>query len=230
VKDINQQADRINIVYYTDPLCCWSWAFEPHWHRFLAAFSEQISYRYCMGGLIPDWDKFSDPMNSVSRPIQMGPVWMEAKHMTGVEIDDTLWMRDPPSSSYPACIAVKTAGLQSFDSGELYLKHLRRAVMTEGKNIAKPEVLLEIAEQTSRLYPERFNVVTFKKAFNSEASRQAFRDDLSKIRYNKIGRFPTLTMSRPDGKGIMITGFRPFEALVEAFRQVLPEHKTQVQL
>ena len=23
----------LSIEYYTDPLCCWSWAFEPQWRR-----------------------------------------------------------------------------------------------------------------------------------------------------------------------------------------------------
>lgn len=223
VQNGNQQTDRINIVYYTDPLCCWSWAFEPHWQRLLKEFLDQISYSYCMGGLIPDWEKFSDPMNSVTRPIQMGPVWMEVKHMTGTEINDIIWMQDPPSSSFPACIAVKTAGLQSPLAEDLYLKQLRKAVMVEAKNIAKPEMLVEIAKQTGKMYPDAFSFETFNEEFNNEASRQAFRDDLNKIRYNRIGRFPTLTISRSDGKGIMMTGYRPYEALLQAVRQVLPE-------
>lgn len=109
----NSKADLLEITYYTDPLCCWSWAFEPQWRRFLYEFRGKIRYRYCMGGLLPQWNNYNDAINSVTRPIQRGPVWMHAKQMSGMPIDQNIWMRDPPSSSYPACIAVKCAALQS---------------------------------------------------------------------------------------------------------------------
>src|SRR5690242_21305745 len=34
-KKQNNEADLLEVIYYTDPLCCWSWAFEPQWRRFL---------------------------------------------------------------------------------------------------------------------------------------------------------------------------------------------------
>lgn len=219
----SQHADLVNIVYYTDPLCCWSWAFEPHWQQFIAEHSDQISYSYCMGGMIPDWEKYDDPLNAVSRPVQMGPVWMEVKHLTGTEIDDSIWIRDAPSSSYPACIAVKAAGLQSKIAEEVYLKRLRTAVMTEARNIARTEILLDMARQTSGQYPDAFDLTKFTSDLHSEASRQAFRDDLAKVRYHQIGRFPTVTMTRPDGRGLIITGYRPYEVLVQALKEILPE-------
>lgn len=219
----SQYADRVKIVYYTDPLCCWSWALESHWQRFVSENKNLISYSYCMGGMIPDWQKFSDPLNAVSRPVQMGPVWMEAKHLTGTPIDESIWVKDPPSSSYPACIAVKTAGLQSARAEELYLRRIRRAVMLECRNIAHAEVLHDLARQTSQEFSGIFDFERFLTDFNSEASRQAFRDDLAKTRYHQIGRFPSITMTEPAGKSLIITGYRPYEVLVDALTAILPK-------
>src|SRR6478609_7542743 len=103
----------LQIVYYTDPLCCWSWAFEPQWRRLRYELGNQMRFRYCMGGLLADWEKYNDPMNAVSRPSQMGPLWFEAKYISGMPIREHIWHKDPPASSYPACIAVKCAALQS---------------------------------------------------------------------------------------------------------------------
>src|SRR4051794_10923157 len=84
-EDISQpQADRVEISYYTDPLCCWSWAFEPQWRKLKFEYEGKISWRYCMSGLIPSWNDYNDPMHSVSRPIQMGPVWMHAMELSGM--------------------------------------------------------------------------------------------------------------------------------------------------
>ncbi|MCE7042873.1 DsbA family protein [Dyadobacter sp. CY312] len=215
----SHQADRVKIVFYTDPLCCWSWALQPHWQRFIENYKHQITYFYCMGGMIPDWKKFNDPFNSVSRPAQMGPIWMEAQHKTGAEINDLIWIENPPASSYPACIAVKTAGLQSFEASEMYLRAVWKAVMVDSLDISKKEILLKIAGDLNISKSVAFDFDRFENEYNNELSRDAFRNDLRQISYNKIGRFPTMTLTKA-GKGLIMTGYRPYEALVEAFDQL----------
>lgn len=172
-----------------------------------------------MGGMIPDWKKFNDPFNAVSRPAQMGPVWMEAQHKTGAEINDVIWIKNPPASSYPACIAVKTAALQSFEASEIYLRAVWKAVMVDSMDISKKDVLIKIAAALGTAEPQTFDFDRFEKEYNHEPSRDAFRNDLRQISYCKIGRFPTMTFTKA-GKGLIMTGYRPYEALVEAFDQL----------
>ena len=215
-----QQEDRIDITYYTDPLCCWSWAFEAQWRRLRYEFSGKLKFRYRMGGMLPNWTSYNDPLNSIDRPLQMGPLWLEAKYTTGMPIEDKIWSYDPPSSSYPACMAVKCAGLQSGMAEELYLRKVREAIMLEGKNIAKQEVLLEVAEKLNEESPAALDVERFKEDLKANAAADAFREDIQKSRYHSIGRFPTLTLQKPGETGVIITGYRPYEVLVDALRQV----------
>ena len=146
-------ANTIDISYYTDPLCCWSWAFEEEWRKLLQQYKNNIRYRYVMGGLLPAWNSFHDPLHAVSRPAQLGPVWMHAQQTTGVPINYNIWVKDPPASSYPSCIAVKCAGLQSFHAAEQYLRMAREAVMKDGLNIAKRDVLIQVAWQIATNSP-----------------------------------------------------------------------------
>lgn len=214
--------DRVAIEYYTDPLCCWSWAFEPQWRRLRYAYSGQIMWRYRMGGLISNWNHYNDPMNNVSRPIQMGPVWMEAKHLSGMPIDSLLWHNNPPESSYPACLAVKCATLQSPDAAELYLRKTREAVMIGGKNIGNQEILIEIGEALGNEAQEIFDAKRFISDLRQNAGLEGFREDMQKALYHKISRFPTLTISKGNEPGVMIVGYRPYDALVTALEQVAP--------
>lgn len=229
----NHQADRVKIVFYTDPLCCWSWALYPHWQRFIEQFKDHVTYSYCLGGMIPDWTKYDDPFNSVSRPAQMGPIWMEAQHRTGAKINDMIWSQeDPPSSSYPACIAIKTADLQSFEASELYMQAVWKAVMVDALNISKRDVLLQVARGTSLLHPGILDYDRFVSDYDTIQSRDAFRNDLRQVAYNRIGRFPTLTFTK-SGKGLIMTGFRPYEALVDAFnhlQQVSKGHPADISI
>ena len=152
----DNRADVVEIVYYTDPLCCWSWAIEPQWRRLQYEYRGHLQLRYCMGGLLPSWKHFSDAANSVSRPAQMGPIWMEATHISGMPIQNTIWITNPPASSYLACIAVKCAGLQSAEAEAQYLRLLREAVMLKGENIDKQSVLIKIASYACRAKPYGF--------------------------------------------------------------------------
>ena len=215
----------LQIVYYTDPLCCWSWAFEPQWLRFRLEFAPFIKWRYCMGGLISSWETFNDPMNAISKPVQMGPLWFEAKHISGMPVNDHIWLNDPPASSYPACIAVKCAGLQSADVAEQYLRKLREAVMLKGQNIAKKTVLMEVAETLATHKPALLNMEQFEHDLQNGAGQQAFRKDIQEVSYQKISRFPTLTITTNEGKGVIIVGYRPYKVLLEAIAVIAPELK-----
>lgn len=208
--------DPIEVVVYTDPLCCWSAALQPHINKLREDLKAPIQFRYCLAGMISDWNSFADPINSIMKPAQMGPVWMEAKYITGAEVDDSIWVKDPPSSSFPACIAVKTAGLQSKESEEKMLFALRDAVMKNGLNISKESVLSKVAKDLAAEYPD-FNVDRFRKEYNQLESRDELRKDMNEVKFHRIGRFPTLAIRKKGFQTVMVTGYRPYDVLLSAF-------------
>ncbi len=207
--------DRLIVHYYTDPLCCWSWAFEKTWQQFQEAFGDKISVQYILCGMIPDWNTYNDPMNSVSRPLQMGPVWMHASQVSHTPIEYSIWHEDPPASSYPSCIAVKCAALQSADIERQYLYKVREAVMIRKMNIARDEVLRALAHELAETQ-NNFDVLKFENDLKQGHGKAAFRSDLQNAAFHKIGRYPTLTMTPPNGEAIIMVGYRPYSALLEA--------------
>ncbi|HJT76416.1 MAG TPA: DsbA family protein, partial [Gemmataceae bacterium] len=117
-------APAVYIDYYTDPLCSWSWALEPAWRRLRYEFGDRLAYRYRMAGMIPDWDHFADPMNAVHTPRQMAPHWFAVRQLSGMPLDERVWLEDPPASSFPACVAFEAAALQGPAAAERYLRRL----------------------------------------------------------------------------------------------------------
>ena len=216
------QADQVEIIYYTDPLCCWSWAMEPQWRRLQFEFDGKINCRYIMGGLLPNWQNYNDEVNSVSRPIQMGPVWMQASHMSGMPLPDKIWMLDPPTSSYPACIAVKCVQLQSLPLGERYLRLLREAVMIRQQNISKDAVLYNIADELAAEQPTAFDLSRFKEDMKNDNGLEAFRSDLHQVQTRNINRFPTFIFRYANSQALMMTGYRPYSALINTLQQIAP--------
>lgn len=174
-----------------------------------------------MGGLLPGWKNFHDPVNFVSRPVQMGPVWMHAAQLSGMPIQHDIWIKDPPASSYPACIAVKCAELQSAGLGDRYLRLIREEVMINGNNVAREVVLMKIAREL-KIQISSFNIKTFEQDLHNDRGLDAFKHDLQEVRYHEINRFPTLIIRKAQQPSILITGHRPYAVLTEALNKIYP--------
>lgn len=218
----------LEITCYTDPLCSWSWALEPAWRRLRGELGPGASVRYCMGGLIPDWSRYSDPVNDVSTPAQMGPQWLYVSEITGVELDPAIWHDDPPASSYPACLAVKAASLQGSGTGERFLRRAREAVMLERRNVARRDVLLALgrelaagAEREGDAPGAGFDFTRFETALDDGSALDALRRDIDECRARGVERFPTLVVRRAgEPEGLLLAGYRPYEALRGAVETV----------
>jgi predicted DsbA family dithiol-disulfide isomerase len=211
----------VEVIYYTDPLCSWSWAFEAVWRRLRYELAGRIAWRYVLGGLLPDWRSFNDPLHSIHRPAQMGPSWYEVRHLTGMPVDEGIWIEDPPASSYPACMAVKAAARQGGAIEEACLRRLREAVMLERRNVARREVLVELFGELAGP-PLHALSARFRRDLGGEEVLAAFREDLKDAGYRGIGRFPAFVLRGADGRAVLLVGYRPYEVFREALAAVAP--------
>ncbi|MDW6021543.1 DsbA family protein [Mesorhizobium sp. BAC0120] len=212
----------LEISYFTDPLCCWSWGFEPQLRRLRYAFAGRIALRLRMGGMIGDWNGFSDPLNDIHRPAQMGPLWIQAGTITGMAAEPTVWVHDAPASSWPSCLAVKAAGLQLPAAADLYLRRVREAVMIQGRNVARHDVLIDIAQSLAQERPDLIDAELFERDFAGREARTALEEDVREARFRGVRRFPCLGLSRSGAEPVWLVGWRPWEALVAAVRDCAP--------
>lgn len=215
----------IEVIYYTDPLCPWSWALEPQWRRLRYEIGDRLTWRYVMGGMIVNWESYHDQLNSVHNPSQMALQWYQVRQLTGMPVDERIWYDDPPSSSYPACLAVKSAERQGAAMGEAYLRQVREAVMLGRRNVARGEVLIELAEELAGDPPPggTLDLEQFRDDLLGAAVRDAFHEDLREVRFRAISRFPTLDLKVGDRPRIALTGYRPYEAIREAIARLVPD-------
>jgi len=67
----------------------------PAWDRLKNEWGKGLKVCHKMGGLLPSWNHFEDAGHSISRPLQLGPEWMHAAHLsmgmlTGYQTFDSL--------------------------------------------------------------------------------------------------------------------------------------------
>jgi len=207
------KADGVEVTFYTDPLCCWSWAIRPQWEQLREELEGSIGVTYKMAGLLPSWNHFSDALNSISKPKHMGPEWMHAKVVSGTHINNQIWITDPPASSFPACIAVKCAGLQSKEAEDKYLYLLQKAIMIDSMNIARTSVLLDVAAAM----PGTFDLLSFREDLFNDRGKEAFRRDMQECKYLGITRLPTFVFRRAGRPSLMVSGYQSYKALKKAY-------------
>lgn len=205
---------RLSITMYTDPLCCWSWAMHKDWEAFLQQARPDI-VTYKMAGLIPSWKHFSDHRNAISKPIQMGPEWMHACNVSGIQIDDRLWVTDPPQSSYPACLAVKAAEFQGGSAARHYFHLIQQAAMQQRRNIARQAVLYQVAVELCNELAE-FDPDRFAKDMKQTETREALRRDIADWKYLNVGRLPAMIFQAEAGKGTILIGYQTLDNLLKA--------------
>ena len=212
--------EKFKVDYFTDPLCCWSWALEPQLRKLRFLLKDRLHLNYVMGGLLREWKNFNDQMNDIARPAQLGPLWMQARNMSGQPIEENIWISNPVDTSYLACMAVKAAALQSKVAEEAMLRKLREAVMMHQRNIGELEVVLAVAEDLDQ--KQILKKDTFRDDLFSEKVSKSFKEDLNRTKAGSVTRFPTFLINYKE-KTYQITGYRPFKELKKTFLLIKPD-------
>ncbi len=153
------------MTYYTDPACPYSWAAEPALRRLQVEFAEGLTITYVMGGLAREFRKPLETMRHV----------MDAAAESAMPTDPRLWLDAPPTSSYPACQAVKAAAEQGLDGP--YLRVVREGLMVDRLKLDTAAALTDAARRVPGMDVERFAI-----DLRSHAIVEAFGADLERTR------------------------------------------------
>ena len=158
----------VQLRFYTDPACPWSWAAEPALRRLMWEFEGELEFVWVMGGLARSYEK-ANLLDVVSQ-------WLEDADAGGMPCDPRIWTKNPLDSTYPACRAAKAAAEQGPEAAYRYLRTLREGIMCERRKLDDDDSLIEAAGRAA-LDTERFEA-----DLRSPTSEEAFEADLAEVR------------------------------------------------
>lgn len=162
----------VHVAYFTDPLCPWSWSAEPELRRLQVEFSDQVQITYVMAGM--------------SDEIDPGPKLastLDAAAQTGMPADPRIWLACPPTSSYPACTAVKAAEEQGREGA--YLRRLREGAFLHCERLDAAGALASAARDVGGMDLERF-----ESALRSDSTAESFAADRERAHASCGGEEP----------------------------------------
>jgi len=204
----------VKIIYYTDPICSSCWGIEPQLRKLKLEYGDYFEIDYRMGGLLPDWSYNS---GGISKPSDVAHHWDEASLYYEMPIDGNVWIEDPLDSSYPSCIAMKAAQMQSKSKAISFMRVLREKLYLDKKNIAKWENIAEAAKIAG------LDVQKLKTDYDD--AEELFHEDLSYAKALGVRGFPTLFFSDGDGKQLTVYGSKPYTDFKNTLLALIPEAK-----
>ncbi|PIF43967.1 putative DsbA family dithiol-disulfide isomerase [Chryseobacterium sp. 52] len=206
--------DKINIIYFTDPICSSCWGIEPQLRKLKLEYNNVVDVDYRMGGLLPSWDIYNS--GGISKPSDVAGHWEEVSPYYKMPIDGGVWIEDPLNSSYPPSIAFKAAQMQDKNKAVVFLRIIREMVFLDKLNITKDEHL-EKAALLSGL-----DVEQYKKDYESTAQIE-FKKDLDLGRQLGVRGFPTLIFVKDNEILDILYGVKPYADFEHRIKKINPE-------
>jgi predicted DsbA family dithiol-disulfide isomerase len=158
----------VQVRFYTDPACPWSWAAEPAVRRLMWEFEGELEFTWVMGGLARSYEQ-ANLLDVVSQ-------WLVDAAEGGMPCDPRIWTENPLDSTYPACQAVKAAAEQGPQTAYRYLRTLREGIMFERRKLDHADALIDAAGRAG------IDRARFALDLRSHAITEAFGADLDEVR------------------------------------------------
>jgi predicted DsbA family dithiol-disulfide isomerase len=159
---------QVEVIYYTDPGCPWSWAAEPALRRLQWEFADQVPITYVLGGMAQE----------ISEPEHVLLEALDAAAASAMPVDVRGWggrEGRSPRSTYPACLAAKAAAEQGSEAS--YLRVLLEGFWLRRAPLDAPDGLEAAARAVPGLDQARFAI-----DLHSSAIAEAFGADLERAR------------------------------------------------
>lgn len=199
IADVERAVDAgaVRVVYVTDPICSACWVSEPAWRSVTARYGDVLEVEHVFGGLLPGWDGFVDAGAGIRQPSDVAHHWDEFAGLTGQPINSAVWLTDPLDSSFPPSIAAIAVRLVAPALEETFLRRIREMLFLGARNIARPEVLAEAAEQIG------VDMDAYRVVLADGTAQEQFLDDRARSRALGVRGFPTLFVEGSAGRLVL---------------------------
>ncbi|MBN2696140.1 MAG: DsbA family protein [Bacilli bacterium] len=212
--DKNTNFKKIDVYYFTDPLCSHCWALDTALTKFKLEYKDYINLHTIMGGMVEDGNHYENLNGPEAK--EQASHWEQVGKFYRIPMNGKIWMKDPITSSFPSSIAYLLIKKHNEGLATKFLRMVREGAFVFEKNIAKPETLKNIASDLG------IDDAIIKESF-SESGKQVLFENLQPMIDLGVTGFPTVIMVNSNNEGIKIVGARTADTYKRALAKVVGE-------
>jgi predicted DsbA family dithiol-disulfide isomerase len=205
-------SSALQIDYYTDLLCVWAWIAQRRNDEMQQQWGDRVQlnphftdiFGDCSGRIAQQWrerggyEGYADHVQQAAAPYDTAPV------------NADVWHRVRPTSSFPAHLMIKAAGLcQSRIAADTLALTLRRSFFIEAIDISNWDLLLQIATNAG------LDQAALQQEIHSGRAAAALMADYQQARQQQVKGSPSWVMN--EGRQILYgnVGYRVLSANIE---------------
>lgn len=212
----NPSEPPIEVIHFADPWCWWSWGLEPVLQRLREVYGDHLKVTYRMAGEFHDLAHW---MQEYGVDEASTVEWIhESIGTMGNPVRPDYYARCGVKSTFPACLAVKAAQLQSEEIAAKYFRRLMEAYMLECRPASHQELerlAVEVGLDGHRI----------RRDMEAPPVKEAFDEDRRQME-DLEGNFLSLVIRAPGVppvvKGETFTA-KPFEEIIDGLAPGLPK-------
>jgi len=212
-KIVSISKPKVEIMYFTDPVCSTCWLVQPQLRKLALNYGEYFEIKYYMGGLLPSWESYNG--KTIKKPLDAAQHWKEMSEKHAMPISPDVWLNSPLASSFPPSIAIKAAQIQNKVKAFHFHRRIKELLFIESKNITDLELLIKVADEVG------LNKDIFMNDISKIAVRK-FEEDLDLATKLNVNVLPTFIFSNELGEKIIIKGYQEFNVLEKAILDLYP--------
>lgn len=191
-------------------MCSWCYGFGPQFSALLARVAP-FGLRLVMGGLRAYNTKVMDDALKTT----LRAHWQHVHEASGLPFADNQFTRsDFVYDTEPACRAVVAVCEQDSERALEYFYAVQAAFYRDGRDVTQGDVLADIAGELG------VDRAAFAIAWQSEAVKEATRQDFALTQRLGVSGFPTLAMEHGGQLFLVASGFTPAAVLIERVEQI----------
>jgi len=190
------------LVFVIDPMCSWSWGFQPVMEALRHTHRDRYRFSLIAGGLRTTGDMI---WNTRSKTY-LRQNWDAVTQKTGQPFSSRLFEKVSfDYNTYPACKALITVReLWGDEASFAYLYRIQKAFYIEGVDITSVDVLTRYVAQ---------DPFAFQTFFSSDRAEMLMQNDFAKARAMGANAFPSTVRIDEAGHLICIKGYKTLEEL-----------------
>ena len=210
---MQQEENKPRLLYFTDPMCPWSYGFTPEISKLYGEYQEHIGLRLVMGGLhVNDNLILTEPAKH-----EMARQWHRIQDITGRRFNFNFFNHKHHYlyNTEPACRAMVTLRYMKGDVEFELFKALQENFFIEGEDLTQDDSLVDV------LLKFDIEEDDFLSMFHSENMYLETQDDFDFTSRVRVNVFPSLYLKANHSLTLISRGYKPYMDLMPRLEDAL---------